>query len=301
LRSVDPPRHRAGTDEPVQNRQHARWIAWCCTMLAIAGACRVTAVHADLLDNLNQLRHRDCAQASQDLPRLRRSTELDAVALEWSKGGRLAEALSRKQYATNRSASMQVSNTTKDVKITQLLRENYCHLLTEPVFSAVGLYRRSDHVWIVIAAPIVLPTSSDAAAVQSRVLELVNEARSQARTCGDEAFPAAKQLRASTALAAAALAHAQDMAQHSHFQHRGTDGSMPGDRATRAGYRWSSVAENIASGITTAEDVVKGWLDSPGHCANIMRPQFTEMGVAYFTDLSSKHRIYWAQVFGVPR
>ena len=270
-------------------------------LLALASALWSTTTRADLLDSVNQLRQQECAQASKNLPRLRRSTGLDAVALEWSKGGRLTEALARTQYATTRSASMQVANTTRDVQITQLLRENYCTLLTEAVFSEIGLYRRQGHVWIVIASPMVLPASGDLPALQQRVLQLVNEARRQPRNCGAEAFDAAQQVSASTALSSAAMAHAQDMATHSHFQHAGTDGSTPGERATRAGYRWSVVAENIASGITSAEDVVKGWLDSPGHCVNIMRPEFTEMGVAYVIEPGSKHRIYWSQVFGVPR
>jgi len=273
-----------------------------CKILAAAAWWLFAAhAHADLVDNLNQLRHRDCTQGSKDLPRLRPSAGLDAVALEWSKGGRLAEALGRTQYRTNKSSSMQVANTVRDVEVTQMLRDNYCSILTEPSYSEVGLFRRKDHVWIVVAAPLTLPGSADAATIQHRLLELVNQARSQARNCGANAFNAAPPLRASTPLTNAATAHAQDMARHNHFQHQGTDGSSPGERATRAGYRWSTVAENIAAGITTAEAVVKGWVESPGHCANIMGPQFTEMGVAYVTDLNSRDRIYWAQEFGRPR
>lgn len=275
--------------------------AACWSLLAVGCALWSPRGHADLLDQVNQLRHQECAKASRNLPRLRRSTELDAVALEWSKGGRLAAALGRTQYATNRSASMTVANTTRDLKIAQLLRENYCHLLTEPVFSEIGLYRRKDHVWIVVAAPIVLPESDAAPAIQRRVLELVNQARSRPHTCGTETFAAAPPLTASALLAQAALAQAQDMAEHEHFQHVGTDGSTPAERATRAGYRWSTVAENIASGLSTADEVVKSWLESPGHCANIMRPQLTEMGVAYVVNRKTKHRIFWAQVFGTPR
>jgi uncharacterized protein YkwD len=277
------------------------WLGGCCKIMAIGAGLLASQAQADLLNNINQLRHRDCGRASKQLPQLRRSAGLDAVALQWSKGGRLTEALARTRYPTSRSASMQVQHTREDVKITQLLRENYCSILTEPVYSEIGLYRHTDHVWIVVAARLVLPTSSDAATVQQRVLELVNAARGQARNCGATAFAAAPALRRSQALTDAASMHAQDMARHSHFQHQGTDGSSPAQRATRAGYRWSLVAENIASGIATAEGVVSGWLDSPGHCASIMHPEFTEMGVAYSTDLNSQHRIYWSQVFAVPR
>ena len=91
------------------------------------------------------------------------------------------------------------------------------------------------------------------------------------------------------------------MSAHKLFEHRGSDGSMPADRVLRAGYDWTAVAENIAVGAATAEVVVQGWLDSPGHCVNIMGAQFREMGLAYFTDFARKGDIYWAQTFGTQK
>jgi uncharacterized protein YkwD len=62
------------------------------------------------------------------------------------------------------------------------------------------------------------------------------------------------------------------------------------------------VGENIASGQRTVEDAVASWLDSPGHCANIMNPAFTDMGAAYAIDPRNRNRTaYWTQVFGTPR
>jgi uncharacterized protein YkwD len=75
---------------------------------------------------------------------------------------------------------------------------------------------------------------------------------------------------------------------------------MPARRATRAGYSWASVAENVAGGQTTAEEVVKTWLASPGHCANLMNPRYSESGVARATDPDSEHVVYWVQVFAAP-
>jgi uncharacterized protein YkwD len=91
------------------------------------------------------------------------------------------------------------------------------------------------------------------------------------------------------------------MAAHNYFAHRGRDGSTVGQRATRGGYRWRAIGENIAAGPPTADAVVQGWLNSPDHCANLMGPHFTEMGVAFVVDTGSKHGIYWVQVFGAPR
>jgi uncharacterized protein YkwD len=80
------------------------------------------------------------------------------------------------------------------------------------------------------------------------------------------------------------------------------DGSTPADRATRAGYPWRLVGENIASGNRTPQEAVQAWLDSPGHCANLMNPGFTEMGAAYAIDPHSENQTpYWTQVFARPR
>jgi len=61
------------------------------------------------------------------------------------------------------------------------------------------------------------------------------------------------------------------------------------------------VAENIASGQKDADDVVRTWLESPGHCANLMNPDMRDMGVAYAFDASSTDGIYWVQVFAARR
>jgi len=156
-------------------------------------------------------------------------------------------------------------------------------------------------VWIVVAAPLTLPTADAMPKVAARVLGLINEARSKSRKCGARAFPPAPPLTLSPLLSRAALAHAKDMSAHKLFEHRGSDGSKPADRVLRAGYDWAAVAENIALGAATAEVVVQGWLDSPGHCVNIMGAQYREMGLAYFTDFERKGDIYWAQTFGTQK
>jgi uncharacterized protein YkwD len=133
-----------------------------------------------------------------------------------------------------------------------------------------------------------------------RVLELVNAARAQSRRCGRRQFAAVPPLALSSLLTEAAARHAEDMALSASFHHRGSDGSQPSERVTRAGYRWRSTGENIAAGQSTAAAVVAAWLDSPGHCTNIMGPQYTEMGVA-FALASGRPGVYWAQVFAAPQ
>ena len=87
------------------------------------------------------------------------------------------------------------------------------------------------------------------------------------------------------------------MARRGYFEHEGHDGSQPRDRVRRAGYRSRLTGENIAFGPESAEEVVAGWLDSPGHCANIMDARFRDIGVGIATR---GKRVYWVQNFGAP-
>jgi uncharacterized protein YkwD len=138
------------------------------------------------------------------------------------------------------------------------------------------------------------------ATVRERVVELVNAARSRGRRCGRERFPAAPPLRVSRDLNDAAADHARDMARRKYFEHQGRDGSQPRDRVLRAGYESRLTGENIALGPESAEEVVAGWLDSPGHCANIMDARFRDIGVGVATG-RGRGQIYWVQNFGVPK
>jgi uncharacterized protein YkwD len=132
------------------------------------------------------------------------------------------------------------------------------------------------------------------------VLALVNEARADSRRCGWKKFKSAPPLVLSESLGRAARVQADDMARHGSLSHSGSDGSTPAERATRAGYQWKLVGENIAAGQPTPEQVVAEWLESPGHCSNIMDPAYAEMGVAFAYEAQSEKGVYWSQVFGTP-
>lgn len=148
------------------------------------------------------------------------------------------------------------------------------------------------------AADAVVGKASDAS-LRARVVELVNAARSQSRKCGSERFPAARPLAPSPKLDQAAERHARDMARKNYFEHVGADRSHPKDRVRKAGYEYRITGENIAFGPESAEEVVAGWLASPGHCANIMEKRFEHIGVGVATG-RKRGRIYWVQSFGAP-
>lgn len=257
------------------------------------------AAAEDLIAEVNALRTQGCG-AREAQPALRRSASLDRAAAALASGADLQAATTGAGYRATRAAVLEVTGTS-DAALSQALAKRGCKDLADPAYREVGLAARGGAAWIVLAAPLDPPGAADAASVGSRVLALVNEARAGKRRCGRERFDPAPPLKASPALDRAALAHAKDMAARSALGHAGTDGSAPGERAARAGYAWRLVGENVAAGQATPEQVVAEWLGSPHHCANLMDPDFTEMGIGFAADPASAAGIYWTQLFGTPR
>jgi uncharacterized protein YkwD len=204
-------------------------------------------------------------------------------------------------YRSMRLFMMNMSGDGSPAGLARTMAAKYCKALSDPRLTEVGSFQQGASSWLVLAEPFAAPPPSAAAAVAARVLALTNDARSRARKCGTRSFEAAPPLTANPLLERAAAVHAQDMARHSYLEHQGRDGSSAADRVTRTGYRWGSVGENVASGQTSPEQVVQEWIGSPGHCATLMSPSFTEMGVAYAVDNNSASGIYWTEVFGRPR
>lgn len=101
------------------------------------------------------------------------------------------------------------------------------------------------------------------------------------------------------ALARSATDHSQDMALKNYFEHESLDGREVADRAKSQGYNFQTVGENIAVGQRDVAEVMQGWMNSPGHRENILRPQFTHLGSGVATgDFKGQESIYWTQNFG---
>lgn len=139
-----------------------------------------------------------------------------------------------------------------------------------------------------------------AVALEARVVELVNQARARGGTCATETFAPSAPLTSEAALTCAARVHSLDMSTRAFFDHVNPDGVDPFDRMSDAGYDYVAAAENIAAGQSTAEQVVDGWLASPGHCRNILNPEFTQIGVGYVFNAASFYPYFWTQTFGTP-
>ncbi len=123
------------------------------------------------------------------------------------------------------------------------------------------------------------------------MLQLVNDVRKNGCQCGDTYYNPVPALSWNSQLEAAAYKHSEDMYTNNFFNHVAPDGSNGGVRIQKAGYDWSAFGENIAMGYKSEKDVVNGWLQSPGHCKNIMNRSFRELGVARVGN-------YWTQEFG---
>jgi uncharacterized protein YkwD len=268
---------------------------------ASAQAQPVAGSAGEIADALNAIRARGCGGRPAVRTPLQENPTLTRAARLAASGASLPDALSQANYKAEKSALLSLQGPDQAAGIASFVAQRYCEHLLRPEFSEVGGYRSGRRTWIVLTAPFLPPSADDAQEVARSVLQLVNQARAQARQCGNRPMAAAQPVRLNDVLSAAALGHARDMARNNYFDHVGRDGSQPSDRATRAGYRWRMVGENIAAGQTTPQAAVAGWIKSPGHCVNLMRPEYTEMGIAFAVNKATEPGIYWAQLFGLPR
>jgi uncharacterized protein YkwD len=253
------------------------------------------------LDALNSIRAQGCAGKPGVTMKLARDGSLNEVAQRMSSGASLADAIAAAHFHARLSSSIAIAGAADERALARLIAERFCTEVLNGDFQRAGIWERGKDTWIVLATPFNVPLVKDATAIRRRALELVNQARARARTCGSVSFEAARPLKLDAVLDKAALIHSLDMAEHGRMTHRGSDGSSVAERTKRVGYTWRKVGENVAAGTPAVDDVVRGWLGSPTHCVNIMNPDFTQMGIAYAVNAASEDGIYWTQVFAIPR
>lgn len=132
----------------------------------------------------------------------------------------------------------------------------------------------------------------------AEVVRLTNEARKIARQCGETSHNAVGPLQINAQLNLAAQGHSEDMYRRNFFEHENPDKESPTDRMRAAGYNGRTTGENIAMGQPTPKAVVDAWLNSPGHCRNIMNGSYTEIGIGFFK--TGNKGPWWTQNFGAP-
>ena len=151
-------------------------------------------------------------------------------------------------------------------------------------------------------------------ALKAEYLDAINAARAETQDCGSQGvFDPAAALTWNDRLGNAAWEHSNDMAQSDTFSHNGSGtasdataqdqglgrGSRFNERIENQGYtNYRTIGENIAAGYSNAQEVVEGWLESDHHCANLMNPKFSEVGMALIEKSGTEYGSYWSQEFG---
>jgi uncharacterized protein YkwD len=276
------------------------------SVLLVAGITLVTSPLAHAQENSGLLDLVNAFRAAPGTCNGRQAKPVSALVSEaalgrvsMAPGTYLPYALEKAGYAAEQAEGIYVSGPANARDVFETIQASHCKTLLSAQYSAAGVVRNGNDWLLVLVRPQRLPQLPEWTEAGKAILQRVNEARAVSRTCGDRFFAAAPPLAWNSSLAAAALAHSRDMAEQRYFSHQGKDGSDAGERARRAGYQWRRIGENIASGQQSPEEAVAGWLSSPGHCANLMNPGFTEMGAAYAFKAERRSAV-WTQVFGTP-
>jgi uncharacterized protein YkwD len=133
------------------------------------------------------------------------------------------------------------------------------------------------------------------AKVEQELIDLTNDLRKAARLT--PAAPSPGPLAPNAKLMTAARAHAANMAAQDKLDHT-LENKTFADRAMDTGYRYRLIGENIAWGPETPKEVLDDWMNSPFHQENILKEEFTEIGVGVAKN--QKGEQYWVQLFGTP-
>ncbi len=273
--------------------------SWPWRLLVLLGGLSATlTTRADAVSAVQLLREGGCGGILPAAQPLHHIASLDRAAEQWAAGRSPAAAVQRSGYQAQATAALHING--PESSMVEALRRSSCRTVTDQSLRDIGVYHRGSHSWLILAAAYVVPARSQAPVLASRALELVNEVRAHGARCGQRSFQPAPPVRLSGTLASVAFGHAADMAKHNYFEHEDLQGRSPADRVRAVGYREKLVGENIAYGPKSAEEVVQGWLSSPGHCQNIMDPRFAEMGIAYAPGQASKRGLYWVQLLADP-
>lgn len=130
------------------------------------------------------------------------------------------------------------------------------------------------------------------AVVSTTLTDLANESRTESGLSG---------LTVNPVLVSAAQAKANDMAQKGYFAHQSPDGKTPWVWIQESGYQYIYAGENLAIDFSESWNVNEAWLNSPTHRANMMYPNFTEIGIAIATGTyNGRDTTFVVQMFGTP-
>ncbi|MGY2263369.1 CAP domain-containing protein [Pseudomonas sp. SDO55104_S430] len=261
-----------------------------------------TPAHAgaerELVSAINDFRAHPEGCGRRPAQRLSPLTLKSSLALPVGYGGGMRERLKDSGYQAVAVRSIRVVGARDAEEAFEMLADEHCSALLDSQYSDVGVSRSRGEWQVVLARPVLDSQMADSRSVGKSLLAQVNAARAKPRMCGSRRFAAARPLAWNANLGAAAQGHSKAMAYGNYFAHQDPDGDTAADRARAAGYRGRQIGENIAAGQGSPSKAMAGWLASPGHCANLMNPMFTQVGAGYATEARSDEGVYWTMVFG---
>lgn len=135
-------------------------------------------------------------------------------------------------------------------------------------------------------ATIAAPNLTEANKLEKEVVMLVNQERAKLGLA---------PLKHNLELSNVARYKSEDMITNNYFDHISPTYGSPFDMITSFGIQYTAAGENIAMGQQTAASVMNAWMNSPGHKANILSENYTEIGVGVAKDKNGS--IYWTQQF----
>jgi len=102
-------------------------------------------------------------------------------------------------------------------------------------------------------------------------------------------------------LARAAQLKAEDMAAKGYFAHTSPEGITPWYWFNQVGYKYTYAGENLAVNFFESEDLSRAWMNSPTHRANIVKKEFTEIGIGVANGVyQGRNTVFVAEFFGKP-
>lgn len=146
--------------------------------------------------------------------------------------------------------------------------------------------------------PGAAPTPAGWTPDEAIVLDETNRRRAAGARCGSEQLPPAPPLVANAELGRSARGHSADMARQNYFDHTSLDGRSVEQRTRGAGFPGGFIGENIAAGRADPRATVQQWMDSPGHCLNVMEPRYRFLGVGHASNPNTQLNHFWTQNFG---
>lgn len=154
---------------------------------------------------------------------------------------------------------------------------------------------------VLMAVLFALAMFSQTLLISNQNVAAVSAAKVASLTNAERTQEGLQELQRNTLLDQAAQMKAQDMAAKGYYAHVSPDGVTPMHWVEKAGYRYLAIGENLVVNRTEAEQVVDAFMGSPGHRANILRKDFTEIGIGVANGVyKGKDATFTVQIFASP-